>query len=236
MARQFLKSRMAVRRAARKIGTRGLLYIAGGALIVAAAIAAAVVFGEGPAAQESADKLLAEYEAANPLQQENAEDDAAPSEGQSEMIYIDIPEPDATPGMIEAIEGHDVIGKLTIDKIDVALPIIAKMSRTALKVSICYYQGVMPGEPGNLVITGHNYASGAHFGRLNEVAVGDIVTLSTKQGQIIDYKVRETLVVRPDEAEALDVFEDEYALTLLTCTSQGNRRLIVRCSRAYLPS
>jgi hypothetical protein len=47
-------------------------------------------------------------------------------------------------------------------------------------MSVCYHQGALPGEPGNMVITGHNYVNGAHFGRLGMLEEGDLVVLDRR--------------------------------------------------------
>ena len=126
-------------------------------------------------------------------------------------------------------EGHQILGKLTIAAIGQELPIIAKMSRSALKVSVCYYEGVIIGEDGNMIITGHNYASGAHFGDLHKVKIGDLVVLTASDLTEYVYEVYDMEVVKPDEEEELYEGEGMRELTLLACTNHGNRRLIVRC-------
>ena len=47
-----------------------------------------------------------------------------------------------------------------------------------LKISICRYKGPDPLDKGNLVLIGHNYKSGAHFGILKKLEVGDEVYLT----------------------------------------------------------
>ena len=75
-----------------------------------------------------------------------------------------------------------VIGVIRIPKTDTQLPIIGEWSSSLLKVSVCRYQGGKPNEPGNLVIMGHNYKSGAHFGGLKKLKVGDEVFLAGMDG------------------------------------------------------
>jgi LPXTG-site transpeptidase (sortase) family protein len=87
----------------------------------------------------------------------------------------------------------------------------------------------LPGEDGNLVITGHNYRNGAHFGKLDKLEVGDSVTLTDKEGKTYAYTVYKLEHIKPDNPEALDNTTYPRELTLLTCEARGNRRLIVRC-------
>lgn len=87
---------------------------------------------------------------------------------------------------------------------------------------------VLPGESGNCIIAGHrNYSFGLHFNRLNEVAVGDEITITTKQG-VYTYTVTKIKVVEPTDLSVLSQTEDA-TLTLITCTPiyVATHRLIV---------
>ena len=124
-----------------------------------------------------------------------------------------------------------VIGVLTIPKIDVKLPIISKWSNKLLKVSICRYQGGDPHTPGNLVVIGHNYKNGSHFGRLKNLAVGDELFLANTNGVQKRYVVYEMVTVKPDDFSALEPYRGECGLTLMTCYKDGTDRLFVRCEQ-----
>lgn len=81
---------------------------------------------------------------------------------------------------------------------------------------------------GNCAIAGHrNYSFGLCFNRLNEVAVGDEITITTKEKDYI-YTVTETKVVEPEEISVLDQTKDTR-LTLITCTPIyiASHRLII---------
>lgn len=196
--------------------SRVLLLIAG-VLLIAAVVVAVCLFDEGVVAQSNAQKLVQAY------------NEAVSDESTSELSAVpaETTQADAVP---VTIEGYQVIGKLEISKIEAELPVIAFTDDEALKVSVCYYQGPMPDEAGNLVITGHNFASGAHFGRLEELKKGDSVVFSTPDGSVYSYTVTGTQEIKPDDTSALEGVTESHELTLLTCTSHGNRRLIVRCA------
>ena len=205
-----------------------ILFAAAGVLLIAAGIVWLSIYLEGNSAASNAQELLEAYEAGNVLvPSTDAPAATADNTGES-LTPTPTQAPTPTPIPTE-YEGYHILGKLTIEAIDQELPIISEMSRAALKVSVCYYQGTMIGEDGNMVITGHNYANGAHFGRLDEVKTGDVVVLTAPDLTEYRYEVYDTVVVRPDNEEALDETASERELTLLTCTSHGNRRLIVRC-------
>ena len=128
-----------------------------------------------------------------------------------------------------------VIGVIRIPKTDTQLPIIGEWSSSLLKVSVCRYQGGKPNEPGNLVIMGHNYKSGAHFGGLKKLKVGDEVFLAGMDGVEKRYVVYQLDVVAPDDFEALTEQRGICGLSLMTCYQDGTNRLFVRCEQANEP-
>lgn len=190
-------------------------------LLIAAVVVAVCLFDEGVSAGQNAQKLAEAYDKAVSVQPAISDESPETSEEPDETTR-----PDATP---VTIDGYQVMGKIQIPKIEAALPVIAYTDEEALKVSVCYFQGPMPDERGDLVITGHNYASGAHFGRLDELETGDDVTLSMPDGSVYRYVVAKKQRIKPDDTEALNNYEGDHVLTLLTCTSHGNERLLVRC-------
>ena len=192
-----------------------LLLCLSGALLIAAVVAGLIIYRDGNTAAQNAERLLAEYE-------QELTEQRTPIPATATTL---LPAPAPTPW---TYEGYEVIGKLTIEKIEQELPIIGETNRQALRVSCSYYQGALPGEKGNMVITGHDYANGSIFGHLNKLGDGDIVELSTPYSTYA-YEVYATEVITPDDVEALDEYEGDTVLTLMTCTSHGNRRLLVRC-------
>ena len=213
-------------------------------LLLAAGATAFAIYQEGISAEDNAKKLLNEYNSAVSGQPEQTASattagpgepgSPAPSAPQATAklggyAQPDAPEVDPKDALV-SVPGYDVIGKLRIEKIGVELPIISKTTTNALKVSVCWYSGALPGQPGNMVITGHNYKSGAHFGKLDQLKRDDEIVFDGPDGKVYRYRVVEMETVTPDNAAALDKDEGEYTLTLLTCASSGNRRLIVRCA------
>ena len=86
----------------------------------------------------------------------------------------------------------------------------------------------LPGEEGNCCIAGHrNYVFGKYFNRLDEVALGDVIELETKDN-LYQYEVVSIEVVEPEEVSVLAYAEGKN-LTLITCTPFmiGTHRLIV---------
>lgn len=87
----------------------------------------------------------------------------------------------------------------------------------------------MPGEVGNCAIAGHrNYTFGSYFSRLDEVKVGDHITIEYK-GTEFEYEVYKILTVLPTDSSVLAQTKNNSIVTLITCTPRGSNthRLIV---------
>ena len=132
---------------------------------------------------------------------------------------------------VRAEAGEDaVIGILSIPEIGQELPVIGKWSYSLLKISVCRYSGPEPNGKGNLILLGHNYKNGSHFGRLDELKEGAEIRLEDMDGHARVYTVYDTEKISPTDFRALEKSEGESALTLVTCTNSGNSRLVVRCA------
>lgn len=184
--------------------------------------------------QTSAD---ADADAAQNANQHLADDGSVTNASESgEYVQPDEPEVNLLDETIERIikaTGEDgVIGILEIPRFDTELPIIGKWSYKLLKISVCRYKGPAPNEEGNLVIIGHNYKSGAHFGNLKNMEVGDELYLTNaKTGERVRYEVYQIKSIAPDAFSALNSYQGEAGLTLMTCRNNGTNRLLVRCEQ-----
>ena len=148
----------------------------------------------------------------------------APEEhGEAEAILAKI---------IESVGEDGVLGVLEIPAIEQELPIISKWSYSLLKISICRYKGPDPNQEGNLVLMGHNYKNGSHFGRLDELEEGDELFLTDNNNNRVRYVVYQMKTIAPDAFSALKTYRGDCGLTLMTCINNGNNRLLIRCERA----
>jgi sortase A len=86
----------------------------------------------------------------------------------------------------------------------------------------------LPGEPGNVVISGHRTTYLHPFYNLNELTVGDPITLTKPDGTKDIYLVSETKVVAPTAVEVISNTPDDR-LTLTTCNPRYSaaQRLVV---------
>lgn len=131
------------------------------------------------------------------------------------------------------------IGILTIESIDLRLPVAEGIESDSLRIA----PGRVPqtaqiGDIGNAVIAGHrNYAYGSMFNRLDELEIGDIVQYQARNGELMEFVVFEIAVIEPENQIAFLQPSSESIITLYTCTPVrvASHRLIIRARRVAEP-
>lgn len=134
-----------------------------------------------------------------------------------------------------------------IPAINVSAPVGWRVENSAstvaneLKKGTIHLAGTaLPGEVGNVFITGHSSnlpwiksSYNSIFALLDKLVVGDIVYLKY-QSNIYIYKISNTKTVSPNETSVLNS-TDQSILTLMTCTPTGTslKRLIVTADQIY---
>jgi LPXTG-site transpeptidase (sortase) family protein len=114
----------------------------------------------------------------------------------------------------------------------------------AIKNGIGHYQGTaMPGQNGNVFLTGHSsyywWSKGKYndvFARLHQMQIGDLIYIYYQNQKYI-YRVNKSFVVRPEQVDVLNPTTSP-TLTIMTCTPVGTnlRRLIVTADLISQPS
>ncbi len=134
------------------------------------------------------------------------------------------------------ITGNGMMGRIEIPKINVNLPIYHGTSADVLSIGVGHLQGTslpVGGENTRTVLTGHRGSpSSKLFTRLDEMEVNDLIFVHILD-ETLAYQVIEIEVIRPEEAEKLEIIEGKDQLTLLTCTPYGinSHRLIITGER-----
>lgn len=146
--------------------------------------------------------------------------------------------PDAEPTTEAAQPDNGVItglGVLTIDGIDLKLPVAEGVDAAQLKIAVGHVpQTAAIGDTGNAVIAGHrSYEYGQFFNRLGEVQTGDVIQYQPKDGEAMTFVVDEILEIVPGDQIAFEQPEDKAQITLYTCTpiKVATYRLLIRATR-----
>ncbi|HEU5084124.1 MAG TPA: class E sortase [Acidimicrobiales bacterium] len=127
------------------------------------------------------------------------------------------PAPPPPPADGEAV-ARIVIPKIGVDKI-----VVHGISRDDLKKGPGHYPGTpLPGQPGNAAIAGHRTTYGAPFNRVDELAPGDEILVTTLQGEF-RYEVTGQQIVSPSDVHVVD-YQGDDRLTLTACHPKYSAR------------
>lgn len=129
----------------------------------------------------------------------------------------------------EQIKGNKVVGIIKIPKINIQYPILETTTVDTLNLSITKFWGSEINEIGNVSLAGHNNLNGKMFGKVNKLEKGDIIELTDIQNCTLKYKIFDMYIVDPNDISCiLPVEEKTREVTLITCTANGENRLIVK--------
>ncbi|MNP41287.1 Sortase family protein [compost metagenome] len=132
---------------------------------------------------------------------------------------------------IEEIDGKTPIAIIEIVKIDLKLPVLEGASKENMRHAAAHMSDTAPlGEVGNAAIAAHRARKeGRLFNRLNEIELGDLIKITTKNEKYT-YKVIKISVVEPTDISVLNSNNNDKWLTLITCTplNKSTHRLIVQ--------
>lgn len=183
--------------------------------------------GEGDAAQAAYPGLLKIMKAYNEQIYEDGQKDLKDPFSYEEASF------DLTQYGFE----ENVIGYISIPKIDVELPIYLGATNENMKHGAVHLsQTSLPigGGNTNSVIAAHRGTvnRGPMFQEIDQLEIGDSVQI-TNLWETMDYEVIEIRVIEPDEVKEVMIREGEELLTLLSCHPypENYQRILVICKR-----
>lgn len=132
------------------------------------------------------------------------------------------------------IDGWNYIGYLSIPSIGLELPVMSEWSYAGLKVAPGRYSGSTYAD--DMVVCAHNYAK--HFSPIKWLQAGAEVYFTDMDGMRWSYEVDNVETLQPTQIEKMTTVteEDNWDLTLFTCTTGGSARCAVRCVRTAYPT
>lgn len=124
-----------------------------------------------------------------------------------------------------------VTATILIPKIKYSAPIISETSEEYLKIAPTKLFGPEPNRTGNFCIVGHNYKDNRFFSDLYKLEIGDKVQLTDKQNNKLMYKVYNKFEIYENDLSVTSQDTDgKIELTLITCTNNPRKRLVVKCT------
>ena len=123
------------------------------------------------------------------------------------------------------VDGRLIIGYITIDSLDIEVPVSKDWNGELLNMGACRYSGSTYQD--NLIICAHNYYN--YFANIYKLSAGDEIVFTDIYGDSIIYEVSYQEVVDGKDIDSMVKESDEWDLTLFTCTMSGFTRTTVRC-------
>ena len=138
------------------------------------------------------------------------------------------------------ISGTGIMGYITIDKINVQLPIYHGTSDSVLQVGVGHLEGTslpVGGASTHCVLSAHRgLPSAVLFTNLDRLEAGDTFTV-TVLDRLLTYEVDQISIVLPEQVQDLLITDGQDYMTLMTCTPYGvnTHRLLVSATRSAIP-
>ncbi|MCD8035849.1 MAG: class C sortase [Clostridiales bacterium] len=131
------------------------------------------------------------------------------------------------------VSGTGIMGYISIEKINIKLPIYHGTDSGVLQVGAGHLEGTslpVGGESTHSVISAHRGLPSAKlFTDIDQLEVGDTFTIMVLN-RLLTYEVDQITIVEPDELENIYIEDGRDYCTLMTCTPYGinSHRLLVR--------
>ncbi len=129
---------------------------------------------------------------------------------------------------MDYLDKVDPIAIIEIPKIELKAVIAEGIEDHILKYAVGHFENTaVPGGIGNFALAGHrNYETGEFFLKIHKLIAGNDIIITTHDNKYV-YKVTETFVVGPENTYVLNETVNA-TITLVTCTTDGQDRLIVK--------
>ena len=133
--------------------------------------------------------------------------------------------------VIKEYKGYEVDSKLEIPKIELETYILKDFSKETLNISVTKFWGCKPNTIGNYCIAGHNFKNKNMFHDLKKLEKQDnLFIIDNKVGKI-EYEIYDIYKVLPEDTSCLEQETNgKKEVTLITCTSDSEERIIVKAT------
>ena len=126
-------------------------------------------------------------------------------------------------------KGYKVSSKLYIPKINLETYVLEEYSTKALLTSVTKFYGSNPNQIGNFCIAGHNYGPENMFQNIKNLDIDDEIYLTDINGNKMKYTIYDIYTVLPNDTKCLSQRTNgEIELTLITCTFDSEKRIIIK--------
>lgn len=136
--------------------------------------------------------------------------------------------------MPDKIRDYEVLGEIEISKINIKKYILDFCTDESLNLAVTKFWGEAGIHgAGNFSIIGHNYKGIFHD--LKKLEKGDTFVITDKQGRQCTYVIYDIYIVNPDDVSCIeDTLDGQREVTLITCTTGGEKRLILKAKEQIM--
>lgn len=130
---------------------------------------------------------------------------------------------------IQVIPSLEEPVRIQIPKIKIDSAVVSGDSWEPLKLGVGHHVGsALPGQRGNMVLSGHNDVYGEVFRNLDRLEPGDMIVVSSISRDYV-YIVQDRQIVNPDAVWVMDSRGDAKQLTLISCYPYrvDNKRIVI---------
>ena len=126
-------------------------------------------------------------------------------------------------------KGYSVSAKLEIPQIELETYILSTYSEKSLNISVTKFWGADPNKKGNCCVAGHNAKNKNMFRNLRNLKIGETMWVTDHEIGKIEYEIYDIYTVQPEDVKCLtQETEGRRELTLITCTNDSKKRIIVK--------
>lgn len=128
-------------------------------------------------------------------------------------------------------KGYTVSAKLEIPSINLETYVLQKYSLQALNVAVTKFWGANANQIGNYCIAGHNFQNRNMFFDLKKLKIGDKLSIVDNEVGRVEYEIYDIYQVMPEDVSCLAQETDgKKEVTLITCTNDSTKRIIVKAT------
>ena len=132
--------------------------------------------------------------------------------------------------VIDSNQAYTIEGEIMIPKIKLVYPIISETTDEYLKIAPTKLAGPNMNEVGNYCIAGHNYQNNQFFSKISQLEINDQINLTSKNGKKLTYVIYAMYEVNENDLSCTNQNTNgNIEATLITCTTQKQKRLIIKC-------
>lgn len=126
-------------------------------------------------------------------------------------------------------EGYNVVGTIEIPAIDLKYPILERTTPDSIELAVAIlYTANGLNQPGNTLIVGHNYRSGAFFGNNDKLQLNEKVYITDTSGTRIKYNIYNIYETSAEDGDfIMRDTNGRREISLSTCTNNSKARLII---------